>query len=130
LPTVLDLIGQPVPGGLDGFSLLPLLQGQSSALDDRPIYAEMHAETDPASPGYWIAPRYELRSVKENGWKYILEFNNTPADALYQVEPESLYESNNLIADYPELAQQFYDQLYDWFRLPTEYFFLPTIQDQ
>lgn len=129
-PTVLDLAGLPVPAGLDGESLRPLLEGQEEALANRPIYAEMHAETDPASPGYWIAPRYELRSVKDGGWKYILEFQHPQGDALYEVQPTSVYEPENRIADYPELAGQLFDQLYEWFRLPTHFDYLPSVLDQ
>lgn len=129
-PTVLDLAGLPVPAGLDGTSLRPLLEGEPDALADRPVYAEMHAETDPQSVGYWIAPRHELRSVKTGGWKYILEFQYPAGDALYQVQPTSLYEPENLIADYPDLAGEFYDQLYEWFRLPTHFDFLPSVLDQ
>lgn len=130
LPTVLNLTKQPLPDGLDGDSLLPLIEGQPGALPDRPIYAEMHAETDPASLGYWIAPRYELRSVKEDGWKYILEFNHPQGDALFPVQPASLYEQANVITEYPDLTQRLYDQLYEWFRLPTHFHFLPSVQDQ
>jgi len=129
-PTVLDLIGLPAPAGLDGVSLRPLLEGQPEALSNRSIYAEMHAETDPASPGYWIAPRHELRSVKVDGWKYILEFQNPSGDALYQVEPVTVYEPDNLIIEYPELAGELYNQLYKWFRLPTHFDYLPSVLDQ
>lgn len=38
VPTVLDLLGQPQPAGLDGRSLLPLLEGRAMA--ERPIILE------------------------------------------------------------------------------------------
>ncbi len=38
-PTVLDLVGLPVPDGLDGRSLLPALRGE--ALAERPYYSEV-----------------------------------------------------------------------------------------
>ena len=40
LPTVLDLVRAPIPSGLRGRSLRPVLDGDEGALDDRPIYAE------------------------------------------------------------------------------------------
>ena len=40
LPTVLDLVRAPIPSGLRGRSLRPVLDGDEDALDDRPIYAE------------------------------------------------------------------------------------------
>lgn len=128
MPTVLDLAGLPIPGGLDGVSLKPLLQGQPGLLAHRPIYAELEAETLPSSPGYWIAPRFDLRSVKVDGWKYILEVNNPAGDALYSVRSNSLYERANVIADYPQMATGLHDQLYDWFRIPTDFNFLPSVR--
>lgn len=128
MPTILDLIGLPIPAGLDGMSLRPLLEGQPSALANRLIYAEMEAEILPSSPGYWIAPRYDLRSVKENGWKYVLEVNNPPGNSLYQLQSSSIYEGANLIADYPQKSQRLNAELYDWFRVPTDYNFLPSVR--
>ncbi len=40
VPTVLDLVRAPIPSGLRGRSLRPVLDGNEDALDDRPIYAE------------------------------------------------------------------------------------------
>ncbi|MFO7662229.1 MAG: sulfatase [Chloroflexota bacterium] len=128
LPTLLDLTGQPFPPNLDGFTLMPLINDQPGALIGRHIYAEMHAETDPGSPGYWIAPRHELRSVKDGEWKYILEFQNPAGNALFQVKNDSIYEPENLIAFYPNEAEVYYDQLYDWFRLPTHFHFMAPVQ--
>jgi arylsulfatase len=130
MPTILALTGLPVPGGLDGASLQPLLSGASNALADRPIYAEMESEPFPGSPGHWIAPPYDLRSVKEDGWKYILEFGNPAGDALYRVRDRSIYEGQNAIGDFPQMAQELHDQLYDWFRLPTTFNFLPSVRDR
>jgi arylsulfatase A-like enzyme len=130
LPTLLDITGEPLPPDLDGLSLWPLIQDQPGVLADRPIYAEMHAETDPASPGYWIAPRHELRSIKEGDWKYILEFQNPDGDVLYQIEPDSIYEPENLISVYPGEAESFYNRIYEWFRLPTQFHFIPSVQNQ
>ncbi len=128
MPTVLDLVGLPLPGGLDGANLRPLLLGQPNQLGGRPIYAEMEAETSPSSPGYWIAPRFDLRSVKEGGWKYILEVNNPAGNALYNLRPNPLYEPANVIADYPQMGARLHDQIYDWFRLPTQFNFLPSVR--
>lgn len=128
MPTILDLAGLPVPGGLDGQSLRPLLAGQQGALADRPIYAEMESETSPSSLGYWIAPRYDLRSMKADGWKYILEVNNPSGNALYRVRQDSVYEGANLLSDYPQMADDLHDGIYDWFRLPTEFNFLPSVR--
>lgn len=128
MPTILDLVGLPVPAGLDGRSLRPLLQGQPGALADRPIYAEMESETNPASLGYWIAPRYDLRSMKADGWKYVLEIDNPSGDALYRVRPDSVYEGANLLADYPQMADFLHQGIYDWFHVPTNFNYLPSVR--
>ena len=129
MPTVLDLVGLPTPAGLDGRSLRPLMVGnQPGALAERPIYAEMEAETSPDSPGYWIAPRFDLRSVKADGWKYVLEVNNPAGDALYRVQRNSVYEDGNALADYPQMASRLQDDIYDWFALPTRFHFLPAVR--
>jgi arylsulfatase A-like enzyme len=128
MPTILDLVGLPVPPRLDGKSLRPLLEGKPGALAGRPIYAEMESETNPNSLGYWIAPRYDLRSMKADGWKYVLEVNNPAGDALYKVRPNSLYEAANAIADYPQKANTLHKGIYDWFLIPTEFNFLPSVR--
>ena len=128
MPTVLDLAGLPVPSGMDGGSLKPLLLGISNAMADRPIYAEMEAETDPDSLGYWIAPRYDLRSVKDDDWKYVMQIDNPQGDALYQIDTESVFEGQNLIASFPTKAGALSVKLHDWFKLPTDFGFLPSVR--
>lgn len=128
MPTILDLVGLPIPGGLDGKSLRPFLQGQPGALLERPIFAEMEGEPSPSSPGYWIAPRHDLRSIKKDGWKYIKEVDNPAGDALYQVQADSIYEGANMLGDYPQMGEQLHQELFDWFRLPTDFLFMPSVR--
>ena len=40
LPTILDLVRAPIPGGLSGRSLRPLLDGDDTEMPEQPIYAE------------------------------------------------------------------------------------------
>ena len=40
LPTLLDLVRAPIPSGLRGRSLRPVLEGDADGLPERPIYAE------------------------------------------------------------------------------------------
>jgi arylsulfatase A-like enzyme len=126
MPTILNLAGLPIPAGLDGANLVPLIQGLDEDLTHRPIYAEMEGEPLPSSLGYWIAPRNDLRSVKEDGWKYIFERNNPGGNALYEVQDVSVYEETNLIVDYPQKAEGYQEKLYDWFQLPTYFNFVPS----
>ncbi len=128
MPTILDLAGLPIPPKMDGKSLRPFLEGQRGALLNRPIFAEMEAEPSPSSPGHWIAPPYSLRSIKIGGWKYVKEINNPAGDALYQVQADSIYEGVNMRGDYPQKAQELHDTLFDWFRLPTDFLFFPSVR--
>jgi len=128
MPTILDLAGLPIPPKMDGKSLRPFLEGQRGALLNRPIFAEMEAEPSPSSPGHWIAPPYSLRSIKIGGWKYVKEINNPAGDALYQVQANSIYEGDNRRGDYPQKAQELHDTLFDWFRLPTDFLFFPSVR--
>jgi arylsulfatase A-like enzyme len=128
MPTILNLAGLPIPAGLDGANLVPLIQGLNDDLADRPIYAEMEGEPSPTSPGHWIAPQYDLRSVKEDGWKYVLEINNPEGNALYQVGAETIYEGPNVIAENPVKTEGLHEKIYDWFRLPTDFNFLPSVR--
>ncbi len=128
-PTILELAGLAVPPALDGQSLVPLMLGQTT-MDGRVIYAEMEAEPRPDSPGHWIAPPYDLRSAKVDGWKYIHEVNHDPGDVLYDLGPTSVYETINLIAEQPALAGEMRQSVFDFFRLPTEFNFLPTVHNR
>lgn len=57
LPTILDLLGLPVPPGLAGESLLPALRGQRAF--PRSAFAEERAHG------------YELLTLRRDGWKWI-----------------------------------------------------------
>lgn len=124
VPTLLDLLDIRPYNYLDGRSLLPALQGRSIEAN-RSIFSEVSGETDPTNHHYWNSPLYELRSLKVDGWKYIMEIGHAEGDALYLVGPVSVYETENLRADNPARAQSYYNRLFDWFNLPTEFTYIP-----
>ena len=91
LPTVLDAAGLPLPDGLAGVSLLPLVAGGAAALD-RAVYSEsfyplLH---------YGWAP---LRAVRGERYKLI----SVPRPELYDLEGDRL-ESRNLYEAEPDIA--------------------------
>ncbi len=51
LSTVLDLIGIPVPGGLDGRSLAPAIRGDPASLPKRPAISELVGRSEDCAPG-------------------------------------------------------------------------------
>jgi len=51
MPTLLELLGLPVPDGLSGRSLRTLLAGAAGELQVRPVFSEAWAEFQPGGPG-------------------------------------------------------------------------------
>jgi arylsulfatase A-like enzyme len=100
MPTILDLIGEPVPSGLDAISLRPLLSGET--LPSRDLYHELNGITDPAHSAYWLAPRQDMRAIRSAEWKLIHQLGSIATDELYQLRSASLYEIDNLVTNYPE----------------------------
>jgi arylsulfatase A-like enzyme/Flp pilus assembly protein TadD len=95
LPTVLDLLGQPLPEGVQGRSLVPLFREGGTAPEPPP---EQYAET--------LAPRLmngwgELRVLFDGDWKYIYG----PRPELYDLatDPD---EHHDLAAAEPQRADQ------------------------
>ncbi len=70
LPTIAELCGVPVPGGLpiDGRSLVPLLDGTAAPWPDRPLFTHQCRApgTLALAPGAVVTARHRL-VVKENG---------------------------------------------------------------
>lgn len=62
LPTVLDVVGHPVPAGVDGTSFLPVLQNRKSAPRDR-VFTQFHQTAN--------RRRYPMRCVQDRRFGYI-----------------------------------------------------------
>ncbi|MGH9337529.1 MAG: tetratricopeptide repeat protein, partial [Vicinamibacteria bacterium] len=85
LPTILEVLELPVPEGIQGRSLLPVVSGDGRA--DVPVYAECYV---PELNFRW-AP---LVAIREDGFKYI----DAPRPELYDLESDpgetkNLYDS-------------------------------------
>ncbi len=96
VPTLLDIIGQPVPEDLSGESLVPLIDGRK--IDPRPIYAEVERPTK--------------RCLVEFPWKYIHNFANDRGE-LYNLrqDPE---EKSDLSKQEASRAAAMRSRLKDW----------------
>ena len=125
-PSILDWLGLTIPAAMDGHSLKPLTQGAVPA-SPRRIFSEIGAITNPAWPGYWLAPRYEARAVRQGNWKYIHYLGLNGSDALYGLLPASVYETDNVIQAEPEVAAELDQLLVDQFKLLTLFTHLPVI---
>ena len=88
-PTLLDLLGVPDPGGLQGRSLVPLLRGEP--WPPVPLFFDTQ----------W-APRTHLRGVLAGGWKYSLELT-TGVERLFDLRTDP-GERRNLADAAPDVA--------------------------
>jgi arylsulfatase A-like enzyme len=93
-PTVLDLLGFPVPSTWRGVSLLPWMLGQPG--DDLTAFA--------MSCGL----KTGAYCIRTGSWKYIRD--ETDGDALYDLLRDPV-ERVNLITQEPEIAAELWDQL-------------------
>jgi choline-sulfatase len=89
VPTILDLVKAPIPGGLRGRSLKPLLDG-TGRLPARPIYSE-------AMYGRYHFGWSALAAVTDDQYRYI----NAPREELYDLRADP-HEQRNLAADRAE----------------------------
>ncbi len=85
MPTIVELGGAEVPGGIDGRSLLPLLRGRPPADWPDSVYCEHHGEVW----GY-----QSQRMVRTRRWKYV--YNPHDLDELYDLDSDPA-EMRNLI---------------------------------
>jgi len=109
LPTVCELVGLPVPAGVQGRSLVPAMRGEP--LDDVPVFAETveggyQAKEDMKST--W------LRSVRTREWKLIHKIS--PAGDSFEVYDlvEDAAELRNVFAARPAVAGELFAQLAQW----------------
>lgn len=103
-PTLCDLLGIEAPGWLQGTSMLPILRGEASEINEA-IYAEVtyHAAYEPK------------RAVRTRRWKYIRHYGGRHRPVLPNCD-QSL--SKQLLLDHGlarriVLEEELYDLLYD-----------------
>jgi arylsulfatase A-like enzyme len=124
MPTLLDFLNEPLPTNIDGLSLKGATLGQPLTLT-RSIISELNTDLlfthDP------LPPRTPLRAIKQAGWKLIHPIGQAWAEELYQVQPHSLFETDNVIQTQPAIANQLRQVLTDVYHLPVPRLRLPRI---
>jgi len=81
MPTVLEAAGRPVPGGLDGLSLVPLLKGANALQRDALYWHYPHYSNQGGVPAGAIrAGRYKLIEFYEDGRLELFDLQNDPAE--------------------------------------------------
>jgi arylsulfatase A-like enzyme len=103
MPTILDLVGLPLPAGLDGRSLAPRLRG--AALEERPAFAEMRgARGECRRIGEPPGCDRESLAVQTRRFKLIAS-PEPPGEALYDLQDDPL-ETRDVSSLHPdELAR-------------------------
>lgn len=125
MPSILDWVGGDIPDNLQAVSLRPLVEGETSQLG-RDVFSEVDASPGPDSP-FWIAPPVAMRSIRRDQWKLIHRVGNSDTDELYQLNPNSIYEADNLILSEPALAQELHQAVLDWFDISMHQVYLPGV---
>ena len=109
-PTVVELAGKTIPDKLDGKSLLPVLQGERDAQHDWIVWAQ--------NPDKWVMRRGKWKLVHHVGWTHrdfkLLPNGDVADNGIYEFPDgvhlfnleEDIGETKNLIAQYPEVAQE------------------------
>lgn len=96
-PTLLDLIGQPVPDSMHGRSLKPLLEGRT--LPDEPAYVETGMADDLR---HW-------HGIRNEKWKYIQPHTDNPDlngdEFLFDLARDP-QEHHNVIEQYRDIADE------------------------
>ncbi len=111
MPTVLDLLGIPVPSFLEGRSLVPVIRGEETA--DRVAFVQTsragYGEPDPAN----VTDR--IRAVSDGTWKLIHYFfkEDQARFELYHLAEDPL-ETRNLVAENPGKANELRQRLFEW----------------
>ncbi len=105
-PTLLAFAGAEIPEGLDGKSLLALLQGEEPEHWRQDIFCEFH--------GYEPA-LCTIRMVRDERWKYV--YNPCSEDELYDLvsDPGELYNLAGLLG-YKHILRRMKEKMVRWLR--------------
>ena len=122
VPTLLDLLGQPLPSNLDGVSLVPLLAGGDDA---------------PGLPRVFVAEtRFDganKRAAWAPGWRYYRNLDHWPGTAPEELQRAGAPEigaETSLLAEYPRIAARLRAFLDRWEREHPEAPPTPLAEDQ
>ncbi len=109
MPTALDIAGVSAPTGLDGASLLPVLEGNSPAWRKELLYEYYWERNFPQTP--------TIHALRADRYKYIHYHGIWDVDELYDLERDPL-EANNLIhsAEHQPLIRQMNKRLFEIMR--------------
>ena len=112
LPTILDIVGEPVPEQLPGRSLAPLLLAERDAADyaeRRELISYVDSRRDPAAPMGARAEGFYIRTAR---WHF-LWYRDSGEMALYDMRADPRSE-RDVAGDNPDLVAGFKRRIEDW----------------
>jgi len=95
-PTILDLAGIPIPPGMEGKSLLPMINGEDISGDEY-IFLER---------------KNQIKAVRTNDWKYIANIDKS-TDELYYLRDDPL-ETKNVALENRRQVEKLKSRLHEW----------------
>lgn len=110
LPTVAEFLGQPLPAGIQGVSLWPLLRQGRPEAGKGSNYAYLETLYPKTYMGW-----SELRGIRTDQWKFIL----APHPELYDLERDAA-EKHNVITQHPAEADQLQKKIWEIIGPPAE----------
>ncbi|MCK4547878.1 MAG: sulfatase-like hydrolase/transferase, partial [Candidatus Eisenbacteria sp.] len=118
LPTILDVMGHPIPDVVEGRSLKPLLAGDTS-WTERTVFSEASKPWNAeGESGEIFRNERKAKCARTRDWKYIY----TPyarSRELYELSKDPA-ETVNLVAKRPDLAAEMEKHLQFWAQAPRE----------
>ncbi|UWZ85389.1 sulfatase family protein [Occallatibacter riparius] len=102
-PTILDLVGLPIPAEMQGKSIAPILRGQSLPGERPALYYHYYEFGTP----HWVAPHYGIRTER---YKLISYYTRNEWE-LFDLEKDP-DEMENLVIDNGRHIQQGYDTVF------------------
>jgi arylsulfatase A-like enzyme len=123
LPTFAALTGNQAPAGIDGQSLVPLLNQPDRTEPPRTFYWHYPFNVIVKHPdnGFPLTPH---SAIREGDYKLIWDWQGRLE--LYDI-PDDPYERNDLAGDQPELTRRLFAQLKTWLRQNVEPRYFPVL---
>jgi len=105
MPTVLDVLGQPIPKQVQGQNLVPFLTSRKSPKQARQYSFSERVNPDAKRDRHVLPGTQGSFMIRGQGWKYIRYYHGKPAEFLYHLTDDP-GETHNLIGDQKYASQR------------------------
>jgi arylsulfatase A-like enzyme len=116
MPSILEFMGLPVPGGVQGRSFWPLIDGAETRLHDYAFSSRFpptasdptYAPVEGAIFDGWVGSDriVEPSTITDDEWAFICAPQGLPSELYYLCEDPD--QSHNVIGEYPAVAERMY----------------------